>query len=224
MSDVTTTDLATPADANVDQTPAAPSTTTEPTTPPASSLPGGEPDTKEGGDTSLPGSETKPDGEESEQRQGAPERYEAFTLPDGSKMPEESTEVFSEIAKRFGLSQLEAQELMSLSNKTQADKASADKQADEDEVKGWQAETKKEFGDKYAAEYAKANKAYEIMFEDAAFRETLNQSGITSHPSFFKALAKIGDTISEDSIVKGDGKTKGSNEGGIKGFFADLNK
>lgn len=138
----------------------------------------------------------------------APEKYEAFTLPDGVKIAPEAEAKIVATAKEFNLPQEGAQKLVNAAielNKsfaTQMDTKIADIR------KEWETNSRndKEFGgDNFDVNLAVANTAVRA-FGSPAFKQLLKDSGVGSHPEFIRTFLNIGKSISQDVIVgSGDG-------------------
>lgn len=172
-------------------------------------------------DESLLGEEDKP--QESDKPQGAPEKYEQFNLPDGFEIPEESFNAFSEAFTELGLTQEQAQRLVDEDVKRQQSAMQADRDAINKQVETWRTDIKKEFGEGFPEAQQKAKYALNTYFSKELVAE-LDKLYLLDNPDLFRALHKIGGTISEDSIVTGDSRVKGKNEGGVKSMFNDLNE
>jgi hypothetical protein len=151
---------------------------------------------------------------------GAPEKYEAFTLTDGNTLSEEAHKGFSEIAKKLGLDQKQAQELVSYDETLRM----AAKEADKKVIEGWRAEARKEHGDKYQEVLDRAKKVYTSELFTPEFRVLVKTSGLNNNPHFLNFLNNIGSKMSEDVFVNSETKVKGKNEGGLNEMCSDLNK
>jgi hypothetical protein len=138
-------------------------------------------------------------------KQGAPESYEAFTMPEGMEADEALIEGVSPLFKKHNLSQEAAQEFIDTYNtKIQADIA-ADQTASADMITGWKNELMNdaEFGGaKFDENAAIANKAIK-EFGSPAFVQMLQATGISNHPEMVKFAHKVGALISEDGFHKG---------------------
>ena len=138
-------------------------------------------------------------------KQGAPDSYEAFTMPEGMEADEALIEGISPVLKELDLSQEKAQKLIDAYNtKVQADIA-ADQKASAEMVTGWKNDLMNdaEFGGtKFAENAAIANKAVK-EFGTPALVEMLQATGISNHPEMVKFAYKIGALISEDGFSKG---------------------
>ena len=138
-------------------------------------------------------------------KQGAPESYEAFTMPEGLEADEALIAGISPVFKELGLSQEGAQKVIDAYNaKIQAD-IKADQKASIDMVTGWKNELMNdpEFGGaKFEENAAIANKAVKA-FGTPALVEVLQATGMSNHPEMVKMMHKIGSLISEDGFYRG---------------------
>lgn len=148
----------------------------------------------------------------------APESY-TFDLPEGSQLPEEGVAAFSEFAKKQGLSQDAAQDLLSKMAPAMQDRqARLLEQARAD----WQAQTKadKEIGgDKLNENLAVAKKALE-KFGTPELTAMLNETGLGNHPDLVRTFYRIGKAISEDSFVPGSAGDAGNSRDARKLYAA----
>lgn len=156
-------------------------------------------------DESLLGKDDKP--QEANKPQGAPEKYEKFNLPEGFEIPEESFNVFSETFTELGLTQEQAQKLVDVDLKIKQATMQADQEAINKQVETWRADIKKEFGEGFPEAQQKAKHALSTYFSKELVSE-LDKLYLLDNPELFRALHKIGGTISEDSLVTGDKATK----------------
>lgn len=138
-------------------------------------------------------------------KQGAPESYEAFTVPDGMQLDEGLIEAVSPIFKELNLSQEGAQKLIDAYNtKVQADNE-ADQTASANMISGWRDELMNdpEFGGvKFDENAAIANRAIKT-FGSPGLIQMLQATGISNHPEMVKFAHKIGSLISEDGFSGG---------------------
>lgn len=133
---------------------------------------------------------------------GAPEKYEAFTQPEGTMLDQGVIDQFTEAARELNLPQAAAQKLV--------DKMApvmAQRQAEQAQqlVAEWETActTDKEFGGAQLEQSkALAAKAMD-QFATPEFKEMLNQSGMGNHPELMRMMVKVGRAISEEKIVIG---------------------
>jgi hypothetical protein len=194
-----------PAAAPAQADPAAPSGAAATEDPAAPKAEGDKPAAKEG-DTP---DESKPEGEKAP---GAPEAYEPFVVPEGIELDAELTTEFQGIAKELNLPQEAAQKVVELGIKL-VEKAAAQHEAALGDVRQlWVDQSRKdpEFGgEKLEATLAVAHKAREA-FASPALVTLLQESGLGNHPEIIRLFAKVGSSISEDTLVVGDNGTGSS--------------
>jgi hypothetical protein len=143
---------------------------------------------------------------------GAPEAYEAFTMPEGYELDAELLGEFSPVLKELDLSQEAAQKVIDFAPKL-IEKTVAATQAATLESLGlkgtWAAAVRadKEIGgDKLAENLAVANKALGNFFSKDAI-SALQKTGLGNHPELIRGLVRVGKAISEDSFVPGGKNT-----------------
>ena len=176
--------------------------------------------------------ETDKDGDKDEEvkGEGAPEEYEAFTLPEGMEMDSKAIEIATPLFKKLGLTQDAAQEVVDLYNGLQTEQSNALAEnwasTQEDWVKG--INEHKEFGGAgLEKNLAHVGRAIDTVFgkpptrpEEGAteeaitafndhpntqFREALAITGAGNHPRLFEFMVKVGRSMSEDGISTGGG-------------------
>lgn len=136
----------------------------------------------------------------------APEKYEAFTLPDGVTISPDVEAKVTETAKEFGLPQEGAQKLVNAAIDLQKSFVSQMDTKIAQVRSEWEASSKadKEFGgDNFDVNLAIANTAVRA-FGSPAFKQLLKDSGVGSHPEFVRTFLNIGKSISQDQLVNGD--------------------
>jgi hypothetical protein len=238
MSDVTTTETAATAQDNTNVTPptdgaTAPSTeTTGETQDSLINETEQKPDGDKADDTLLGDdvlSERENESESETEAKGAPDDYGDFEVLDGYEIPEENYKQFTEFGKKQGFSKDQMQAILNYDMdrskaalEANANKTVADKEAHANKIAGYIEALKKQHGVNLKEVSIIADRAFNLYFHKD-IRKELVDAGLSKHPALFNALHDIGKTISEDSIITGDTKVKGKNEGGIKSFFSDLN-
>lgn len=150
---------------------------------------------------------------EAKEKQGAPEKYETFKLPEGLATDTEANEEFCKVAKELNLSQDNAQRVLDLGVKqvqkavTAVEKAIRDEAAKAFETftQEWMAETKRMLGSNYQKELAFVSKAIAAPFspeEAKAFRDIMRNTGAANHPLVVKLLHYYGKRTSEDRVTQ----------------------
>jgi hypothetical protein len=186
--------------------------------PDGSSKSDGEPDDK--GD--------KPDGDEPE---GAPEKYEDFTMPDGMELDKEMLDDFLPIAKELNLTQEQAQKLADLQIKNVERANAKTEEAFAKVVEGWKDSVKADSeigGSTMGEKVGLAVKAMNFFgdskdesgktVENSALKELLETSQLGNHPEVIRVFYRIGKAFGEDRLVTAEGKS-----GGRKPFYENSN-
>jgi hypothetical protein len=145
-----------------------------------------------------------------EQPAGAPEKYEAFTMPEGFALDEQLFNEFAPVLKELNLPQAAAQKVMDFAPKLiehtqQSTIAQVLEQTGLKDFPTWAGavKTDKELGgDKYAENLAVAKKAIDT-FGTPELRAILKQTGLGNHPELVRAFYRAGKQISEDTFVSG---------------------
>jgi hypothetical protein len=148
-----------------------------------------------GKDKGKPDEDAKP---KDAKPQGAPEKYEAFKMPEGMPADEEATKQFSEAAKAAGLSQEQAQKVVDFYGGMLQQQQGLFKQMAQE----WRAETLKALGASPEKELVHAAKARDAFFTPEAVK-ILTDSGLANHPEIVKAFIKIGKAIADDTVISG---------------------
>ncbi len=153
--------------------------------------------------------------DEAKTKNGAPEKYEDFTAPDGYELDKATLEKAVPIFKELGLSQEAAQKLVDF----YADISKADAESQQNRfremVTGWRTESmnlpefkgKLEKGGPVLTAVAKVIDDFGPELA-AAFRETMDLTGVGNHPVFLKAMYKIAGQLAEPRHVAGGGPSK----------------
>jgi hypothetical protein len=158
------------------------------------------------------------DGKADESDEGAPEKYEDFTMPEELAADKELTEKFKKVAKERNWTQAEAQELVDLQSEALT-------RAADDMMERWEkvnddwrkeAENDKDIGGEgFKENVGFAKKAVE-QFGNKKLAETLEETGMGNHPEIIRFLANVGKQISEDGVMSG------GNESGDKKDAASI--
>lgn len=137
--------------------------------------------------------------------------YTEFKIPDGVQANQQVMSEFKAFAKGKGLTQEEAQQLVDLNFKGQAQQIADYKKT----VEGWASaiKTDSEIGGEKAAEHA--GKAAEALkaFGTPALNKLLGDWGLSSHPEIARLLTRVGYAMTESVPVGSDlghGKTTAS--------------
>lgn len=151
------------------------------------------------------------DGEKEEKKEGAPEEYEAFTMPEGMDVNEEALSTFSGLGKKHNLSQADAQELVDVGVKLVDDAQAKTLAAVQEEfaktVTDWKKETQADkdllaFDGGFDAAVGVAVQAVEAL-GGQELRSLLNSSGLGNNNLVVKAFFKVGKLMQQDKFVFG---------------------
>lgn len=152
-----------------------------------------------------------------------PEKYDAFTLPEGVTLAADSEAKVIAAAKALNLPQEGAQQLANAAVEMQKSFATSMEAKIAEVRSGWEADSRadKEFGgDNFDVNLAVANTAVKA-FGSPAFRQLLKDSGVGSHPEFIRTFLNIGKSISQDTTVTGGDGTPSAE---ATGFTAAASK
>lgn len=181
-------------------------TTTEAAKPPATEA---AKSPKEG--ESLLNKDAKP----SEKPAGAPEKYEAFKMPEGFTIDEPTTKEVSELFKTMGLSQEQGQSLIDFHTAKTKAAAEAPHKAYAEMRAGWTKEVydNPKLGDgKTLRPEVKTSitAAINSLPTDLGtkFRAAMDVTGVGDHPAFVEAFYEFSKRFSEGTSVQGKGPAK----------------
>lgn len=136
---------------------------------------------------------------------GAPEQYEAFTLPDGVVIDPADNEALQAYAKENNLSQEAAQKIADLGAKQAQTFVTKLQEAQEARNTEWADASKadKEFGGAKFDENLAVAKKFLDAHSTPEFNTFLKQSGLGNHPEMIRLMFRAGKAISEDNAVQG---------------------
>lgn len=144
---------------------------------------------------------------EGEGESQAPETYE-WKAPEGfeGELDSAAIEQFEPIAKELGLTQEQADKMVSLHAESlqRAQQQARDNWAQQQET--WESELREDpdfGGPKFDENVGAAMKAVE-KFGTPGLKEALESTGMGNHPELVRTFAQIGQAISEDKIVMGN--------------------
>jgi len=165
-----------------------------------------EADAAKGGDGADKKSE---DGKTDEDKDGAPEAYEDFTVPDGIELDAAAVEAFTPLARELGLDQEGAQKLIDFDSQRQQAAYDAQQKAWDDTLQGWrdEAEADELIGGVNFEENVGVAAKFLDAFGDDALREALEATGTGNHPAFIRAFYKAGKAMGEDTLHPAKGAT-----------------
>lgn len=152
----------------------------------------------------TPGTTTKPG-----DVPAAPEKYEAFTVPDGFKLDDKVNGEASAIFKELNLPQASAQKLVDFYVKETQSAIEAPFKALATMVDGWKGEVSKAYGAKIEPGGEHALAVSRLLSQlgpaEAPFREAMDATGVGSHPAFVSAFIKLASLLGEGSDIRGNG-------------------
>lgn len=157
------------------------------------------------GEPALVNAETKPEAKP----EGAPEKYAAFTLPEGATANESVITEASGIFKELGLSQAQAQRLVDFYSKDSLKAADAGVKLWQDTQQTWRDEVKNSpdiGGAKLGPVMATINKAINTIGDAKlidGFREAMNITGAGNNPAFIRAFYAMAQKLTEGGPVSG---------------------
>lgn len=186
---------------------------------PAPPAPGDTPPAKPDG-TSVLNSEAKPgDAKPADAPAGAPEKYEAWTVPDGFTLDEKVSTEANELFKSLNLDQASGQKLVDFYAAKAEEAAKAPyqlwEQTQEDWVKTIKADP--EIGGKLDQVKTTVAKAIDGLGDPklaADFRAALDFTGAGNNPAFVKAFYRLAQKVTEGTVVSGRGPVEVKNPTG----------
>jgi hypothetical protein len=141
---------------------------------------------------------------------GAPEKYEAFTAPEGHTIDAAAIEAATPIFKDLNLTQAQSQRLVDFYNERMIAASKAPAEAVETMREGWRNEVKadKDIGGKLPEVKATIGKALDALGDPAltaSFKAAMDLTGAGDHPAFVKAFYKMAQVFNEGTHVPGGG-------------------
>lgn len=143
--------------------------------------------------------------------EGAPEKYEDFTLPEGWQMVPERLENFVKEAKDLNLSQTSAQKILDMHVEAMKLESQRQNELWENTRDQWRTSSKsdKEFGGvNLEKNLGLVTKALE-RFGTPELLELADSYGMGDHPEFLRLLYRVGKAMGEDSMHNGIGGAAG---------------
>jgi hypothetical protein len=174
--------------------------------------------------------EAKDDGEGGEEAaNGAPEKYEAFTLPEGYALEGERLDKATGLFKELNLSQEQGQKLVDAFVAADSENRSMLDELREAEtakrIESWGKEAREQFGKDYDAAVADARKAVTAV-KSEALDKAFNEHGWGNHPELIRAFAYFGRLVGGSQMDGMEGQTAGEGqpEDARKRWYPDLAK
>lgn len=159
-------------------------------------------DVKPAADPNAPKPEAKPEGDKP-----TTEYTEAdFAFPEGFTPNKERLAEATAEFKKLGLTKDQAQALINMDAKAQADGSNAAVEAYNSLRQDWQNQAKKQFGTKLETEVRpRVSRLIDGLGPELAvqFREAMNLTGVGDHPAFIAAIDKFAQSLGEGKLVAG---------------------
>ena len=130
---------------------------------------------------------------------GAPEAYGDFTFPEAFEPNVDQVKAFAEVAKKHGLTQEQAQELLNVQSRGSQNHSKAQTAAWDKIKSDWYDTTVADKGIDLVA----AKSALEKI-ATPALRELFQEMGIGNNPEIVRAFAKMGDLITRFEAATGE--------------------
>jgi len=166
---------------------------------------------KEGDDTDHDTDDKSKDGLADDDKDGAPEEYSDFTLPEGMELDAKLLAEATPLLKDLGATQEQAQKLIDFQTKTLTDFADAQTKAWTDQLGEWKTarENDAEYGKgKYDASLAAARSAMRTI-GGTELVTALEETGMGNHPEMIRVFYRLSKVIGEDTLNFGEGSVEG---------------
>lgn len=168
-----------------------------------------------------------------QEAQGAPEAYEAFTVPDGAELDEKTLPMVQDLFKELGLPQDKAQAVLDKLLEIDAARQPTAEQAEQMRAqayeqgisnlnKQWSDECAKlpEIGGDNFAQSLEVASSVMVKYASPELRSFLNNSALGSNPEFFKFIHAIGSAMKDDTMVHG-GENAPGRKSDAQVFYGD---
>ena len=141
---------------------------------------------------------------------GAPEKYEAFTAPEGFSIDEDTTREVGDMFKGMNLTQADAQKLVDYYSSKSLEAMNAPYEAWRKTQEEWvkQVRADPQIGSRINEVTQTIAKAIDGLGDAklaADFRAAMDYTGAGNHPAFIKALYKMAQKVTEGGFVQGRG-------------------
>ncbi len=135
----------------------------------------------------------------------APEAYTDFTLPEGVEMNAAALEAFAPMAKDMGLSQEQAQKLVTMDAERQVQANQAFQQEVQDTIDEWRETTKTDatIGGVNLDKSRAHTRVFLNKFASPALLELLDTTGLGNHLEFIRLCDAAGAAMGEDGVSPG---------------------
>jgi hypothetical protein len=141
---------------------------------------------------------------------GAPEKYDAFTVPDGYEIGEETSKELDGLFRGLNLSQTQGQQLVDYYAAKSREASEAPYKLWEETRERWINEAKAdgEIGQKLPQVRAAVTKMLDGLNDRKltdAFKEAMDVTGAGNHPAFIKTFFRLAQRLTEGQHVSGVG-------------------
>jgi hypothetical protein len=160
--------------------------------------PNGEAEPKPEGDAPL--IEPEPKKEEPAKPEGAPESYEAFTVPEGFQMDNDRMTEASSIFKELNLTQGNAQKLIDAYCKFAKDQQTAAENQLLERQKEWRSSIRSR--EDFREQKALADKGVRLLLTTDAQRKLFTGTWLQDSPELFDLFVTAGRLVAEDNMSK----------------------
>ena len=133
--------------------------------------------------------------------------------PDGAKLDAKHVDALKEYAKSLGLNAAQTKQLLERDAKIVADHDARFQAELKEKVESWHDAVMADpevGGSNYDRSVADCKRAINRFGSDA-FRKAMNETGLGNHPEVVRVFARIGRSMSEDTIIEGAKPTKPRN-------------
>ena len=149
---------------------------------------------------------------------GAPEKYEAFKVPEGFTLDEAVSKEAGDIFKNLGLDQAQGQSLVDFYIAKTKEAAEAPYNEYLKMREGWQNDVKAdpEIGSRLPQVKETVARALDSLGDAKLatdFRAAMDLTGAGDHPAFIKAFYKLAQQVTEGKAVKGGGPSPAGQKG-----------
>lgn len=140
-----------------------------------------------------------------------PKAYEAFTVPEGMVVDEKLLGAVSPVLQELKVDQAGAQKLVDAYAKLKAEEFKAEGEAFTRQVEDWGKQTRedKELGGNAFDTNVKAAQRALAAFGTPELKTLLDETGLGNHPEVIRAFKRIGEKLTEDSMVHPGGAGAG---------------
>lgn len=158
----------------------------------------------------------KTEGDKPAAKEGAPEKYEDYKVPEGFKIDAEAKTKADAVFKELGLSQDAAQKLVDLNQDLLKEVQAAPIKAYQDMIKTWGEESmnhpdlkgKVGPGKEVSVRIGKMLDSLGDPELASAFRSQMDLTGVGNHQAFIRVLDRLAQRVTEGSHVAGNGPSK----------------